>query len=117
MERERAERFADQWYAASNAHDLDAILDHYTDDVETTSPLVATISGRKDGRLAGKEALREYFAAGLERFPDLHFEPVGLFVGLDSLVLHYRSADRLSAEVIFLNEHDKIVRYSAHYSD
>jgi len=115
MERERAERFAEEWYAAWNAHDLDAILDHYADDVEMGSPLVATLAGREDGRLAGKQALRGYFAAGLERFPDLRFEPIDLFVGVDSVVLHYRSAGRLSAEVIFLDERDKVVRYLAHY--
>jgi ketosteroid isomerase-like protein len=32
MDYERGQRFADEWYAAWNAHDLDAILDHYTDD-------------------------------------------------------------------------------------
>jgi hypothetical protein len=33
MERERAERFAEEWYAAWDAHDLDAILDHDGDKV------------------------------------------------------------------------------------
>lgn len=117
MERERAERFADEWYAAWNAHDLCEILDHYSDDVEMTSPLVAMLAGREDGRLAGKEELRKYFAAGLERFPELHFEPIGLLVGVDSVVLYYRSAGRLSAEVIFLDEDDRIVQYVAHYSE
>jgi hypothetical protein len=28
MDHERAQRFAEEWYAGWNAHDLDAILDH-----------------------------------------------------------------------------------------
>ena len=40
-----------------------------------------------------------------------------LFVGVDSLVLQYRSAGgNVAAEVIFLDSQDKITRYFAHYS-
>jgi len=41
MDHEAAERFAREWYAAWNAHDLDRILSHYADDVEMASPLVS----------------------------------------------------------------------------
>ena len=41
----------------------------------------------------------------------------GRIVGVDSLVLHYRGAGgNLAAEVIFLDNHDKITRYFAHYA-
>ena len=117
MDEERASRFAEQWYNAWNAHDLDAILDHYADDVETVSPLVSTLTGSQGNTIAGKDALRSYFAAGLERYPALHFEPLELFTGVDSLVLRYRSAGgNVAAEVIFLDEDDKISRYFAHYA-
>jgi len=116
MDNERAARFAEEWYAAWNAHDLEAVLEHYTDDVEMTSPLVAALAGREDGRIVGKAALREYFAAALERYPDLHFEPIGLFVGVDSLVLHYTSVGgRVAAETAFVDENDRVTRYFAHY--
>ncbi|HVN62101.1 MAG TPA: nuclear transport factor 2 family protein [Gaiellaceae bacterium] len=118
IDRERAARFAEEWYAAWNSHDLPAILDHYADDVEMTSPLVATLAGRDDGRIVGKDALSAYFAAGLEKYPDLHFEPIDLFVGVDSLVLHYRGAGgNLVAEVVFLDERDKVIRYLANYTE
>jgi hypothetical protein len=109
MDQERAQRFAEEWYAAWNAHDLDAVLDHYADDVEMVSPLVSTLTGRDDDTLVGKDALRAYFAAGLEKYPALHFEPVELFVGVGSLVLDYRGAGgNLAAEVVFLDDHDKV---------
>ena len=88
MDQHRAQRFAEQWYSAWNAHDLDAILDYYADDVEMVSPLVSVLTGSDDNTIAGKEALRRYFAAGLERYPELHFEPIELFAGVDSLA-HY----------------------------
>jgi hypothetical protein len=67
--------------------------------------------------IAGKDALSTYFAAGLEAYPALHFEPIDLFVGVDSLVLHYRGAGgNLAAEVVLLDSRDKITCYVAHYT-
>jgi hypothetical protein len=117
MEHATAQRLADEWYAAWNAHDLDAILAHYADDVEVASPLVSTLTGGQGDRISGKEALRAYFEAGLERFPALRFEPLALFVGVDSLVLHYRSQTGSgAAEVMFLDGQGRIARYHAHYA-
>ena len=118
IDRDRAQRFADSWYAAWNRRDLTAILEHYADDVEMASPLVATLTGHADGSITGKEALAVYFAAGLEKYPDLRFEPLDLLVGVDSLVLYYRSAaGNVAAEIVFLDARDRIVRYFAHYSE
>jgi ketosteroid isomerase-like protein len=113
-----ADRLAQEWYAAWNAHDLERILDHYTDDVEMTSPLVSVLTGDSEDRIVGKDALRAYFAAGLARYPSLRFEPLGLFVGVNSLALHYVSVNgRQTAEVVFLNDEGKIARYTAHYAE
>ena len=89
MDHDVAQEFAADWYAAWNAHDLERILSHYANDVEMASPLVSALTGEADGRIVGKEALRAYFAAGLEKYPELHFEPLELFVGVSSLVLRY----------------------------
>ena len=116
MDEQRARRFAEQWYEAWNAHDVTAILDDYAADVEMVSPLVSALTGSTASTIAGKDALRAYFAAGLEKYPALRFEPIELFVGVDSLVLQYRSVGgNLAAEVIFLDSNDKIARYFAHY--
>jgi ketosteroid isomerase-like protein len=117
MDRSAAEEFARGWYDAWNAHDLGRVLEHYADDVEMSSPLVASLAGNESGTIVGKEALRAYFAAGLGRYPDLHFEPLDLYVGVDSLVLRYVSVNGLpSAEVVFLGDDGKVVRYFAHYA-
>ena len=117
MDHDVAQEFARNWYAAWNAHDLERILSHYADDVEMASPLVAMLTGNFDGRIIGKESLRGYFAAGLAKYPALHFEPLELFVGVNSLVLHYVSASgQPAAEVVFFDDHGKIARYLAHYA-
>jgi ketosteroid isomerase-like protein len=118
MDYDVAQDFARRWYAAWNAHDLESILSHYADDVEMASPLVSKLTVEPNGNLVGREALRAYFAAGLERYPDLHFEPIELYVGVSSVVLQYVGASgQLSAEVVFLDDHGKISSYFAHYAD
>jgi ketosteroid isomerase-like protein len=95
-----ARRFADDWLAAWNAHDLDALLRHFTDDVVFTSPVAARLLGG-DGVLRGKAALRRYWTEGLRRIPGLRFEVVGVYVGVDTVVIHYRNQlGRLVNEVL-----------------
>jgi len=115
---EQAAGFAKEWYAAWNAHDLDAMLAHYSDDVEFTSPFVVAISDEPTGTIRGKDAVRAYFQRGLERFPDLHFEPLETLVGVDSVTLVYVSVEnRRAAEVMTLDTDGRVVRVLAHYRD
>jgi ketosteroid isomerase-like protein len=48
--RESAERFGVAWLAAWNAHDLDAILARYHDDVVFSSPFAVELAGRAEER-------------------------------------------------------------------
>jgi hypothetical protein len=92
VDRVAAQRFADDWYAAWNAHDLERILSHYAGDV-TMPPLVSGLTGSDEATIVGKEALRANFAAGLEKYPTLSFVPLALYVGASSLVLRYVSVN------------------------
>lgn len=116
MNKEWARQLAEEWYAAWNGHDLESILSHYSDEVVFISPFAVEIAGRADGHLEGKKALRAYFAAALERFPDLKFEPIALMVGIDSLILHYRSVQGLlAAELMVVGEDGLVCEVRAHY--
>ncbi|ROS38217.1 nuclear transport factor 2 family protein [Amycolatopsis thermoflava] len=84
-----AREFADDWAKAWNAHDLDALLAHFTDDVVFTSPVAAQLTGTAVMR--GKDALRAYWSEGLRRIPDLRFEVVGVYSGVDTVVINYRN--------------------------
>ena len=44
-----------------------------------------------DGVLRGKPAIRAYWMRGVELIPDLHFEVVGVYVGLSTVVINYRN--------------------------
>jgi hypothetical protein len=112
-----AEKFAAHWVAAWNAHDLDEIMSHYDDDVEIASPVVVQLLGSADGRVVGKPALRAYFARGLAAFPELRFDLKGVFVGTDTVVLHYTNQRGTeTAEVMELGAHGKVKRMRATYS-
>ena len=90
MDRATARKFVDSWVSAWNAHDLDALLAHFTDEVTFRSPVAAQLLGG-DGVIRGKDALRAYWTEGLRRIPDLRFEVVGSYVCVDCLVINYRN--------------------------
>jgi hypothetical protein len=114
--KEFATRFAVDWMAAWNARDLPRILAHYSDDVDMTSPYIAQLMGEPSGTLKGKAAAGDYWRCALARAPDLHFELLDTLVGVDSLVLHYRGARGLAAEVFLFNEDGLVTKAGAHYA-
>jgi ketosteroid isomerase-like protein len=115
--RDFAERFADEWIAAWNAHDLPRILSHYEDDFEMASPRIADIAGEASGVLRGKESIGRYWEKGLRLIPDLRFEKLAVFVGARSVAVHYRNqAGRLAVETFEIGESGRVVRAAAHYA-
>jgi len=90
MDHAEARAFAGQWVKHWNAHDVDALLEHFTDDVVFTSPVAVRVIGG-DGVVRGKEALRKYWSEGIRLIPDLHFEVLARYVGIGTLVINYRN--------------------------
>jgi len=111
-----ADHFAADWIAAWNAHDLPRVLAHYADDFEMSSPYIVQLLGEPAGKLKGKAAVGAYWRRALERVPTLRFELVDTLVGVDSLVLYYKGARGLAAEVFFFNEAGLVSKAAAHYA-
>ena len=100
MDHAAAQAFAERWVKDWNAHDVDALLGHFTDDVVFTSPAAIRLLGG-DGVIRGKEALRKYWSEGVRLIPDLRFEVLALYVGVNTLVINYRNqAGGLVSEVL-----------------
>jgi ketosteroid isomerase-like protein len=116
MNSEFAQAFARDWIAAWNAHDLDAVLSHYSDDFEMSSPIIQQLMHEASGTLTGKPAVRAYWAKALQKIPDLHFELITTLVGANSLVLYYRGHRGEAAEVFVFNAAGQVVRAFAHYA-
>lgn len=112
-----AKEFAREWVATWNAHDLDAILSHYGENVVLTSPIAAKLLNDSSGTVRGKGALREYFRRGLEAYPNLRFELQDVMFGLSSVVLCYKNQKGTkTAEFMEFGEDGKVVRVVANYS-
>ncbi len=112
-----AQRFAVDWIAAWNAHDLDRVLAHYTETFEMTSPMIMQIAGEDSGTLRGKSAVRAYWSKALQIIPDLKFELLSILVGVGSITLHYRGAGgRLAAEVFHFDAEGNVSKAFAHYA-
>lgn len=113
---QQAEEIAANWVRDWNAHDLEAILSHYADPLEFTSPLVIERLGRRDGTIRSKAELRSYFAAGLGPGSGLKFELLDALPGVSSVVLHYRNhRGRTVAETMFLDAAGNVSKAAVHY--
>jgi predicted ester cyclase len=114
--KESAWELARDWVAAWNAHDLELIVAHYSDEVELISPVATRLLGAADGKVSGKAALRAYFQRGLEAYPELRFQLKDVFVGLSSLVLLYANQNGThTAEFMELSAAGKVIRVVANY--
>lgn len=115
MDPHEAVAFAARWAAAWNAHDFDSVLVHFSDDVVFTSPLAGQIVPGSGGVIHGKQALRAYWAAGIEQQPDLRLEVLGAYAGVDALVIHYRNQRGGFVNEVLLFEGDSVVAGHATY--
>jgi ketosteroid isomerase-like protein len=113
-----AKQFAKSWIESWNSHELDHILTHYSDDIEITTPMIKMAGGIDSGTLKGKEQVRAYWKTALERIPDLHFELYEVTAGINSVALYYKSVmNKKAIEVMFFDEHEKVHRMYAFYTE
>ncbi len=111
-----AMQFAREWIEAWNARDLERVLSHYTEDFTMSSPLIVTLFGEPSGTLKGREPIGAYWKMALERLPDLRFELLEVFAGVDSLVIFFQAMPgKRSVEVLFFNESGKVYQAMAHH--
>ena len=83
--------FSQEWMRAWNAHDVDAVLGHFHEDVVFTSPVAARLLPETEGVIRGKPALRRYWTVAVEQMPDLRFAVENVYQGVDTIVITYRN--------------------------
>ena len=110
-----ARAFVNGWIDAWNHHDLDRILGHYVDDFEMSSPLIQTMAGEPSGTLKGKAVVGAYWAKALAKYPDLHFDHVATFAGVDSIALQFRWSGGVATEVFLFGPDRKVRKAFAHH--
>jgi len=110
-------KFAHHWIAAWNSHDLDRIMEHYSENVEVTTPMIKIALGIDSGTLNGKDNVREYWRVALQKVPDLHFEYIDVTQSIGSIALYYNAVfGKRGIEVMFFDEMGKIEKVVAHYT-
>lgn len=118
ISKDKAKKFATEWVEAWNAHDLDRVLDHYTNDFEMSSPFIVAFTGEATGSLKGKTQVRNYWQSALDHMPDLRFELLEVCIGVDSIAIYYNAVlGKRAVEVFFFNESGKVCRALAHYNE
>lgn len=107
-----AEGFARSWLEAFNARDVDAIMAHYAEGIEHTSPTVARLLGEPSGIVRGKAALRAYFEKALAAAgPGLHLDLLRIHFGVNGVTLVYhRSGGKLVAETFHFDKDGLVAR-------
>ena len=117
IDQQWAQAFAKDWIASWNAHDMDRILSHYTDDFEISSPLIVERLDVPEGKLKGKKAVCDYWQPSLKMSPPLQFELIDVFVGIDAITLYYHNVGRrMVAETLFINLLGKVTHGIAQWS-
>ncbi|PWV56158.1 nuclear transport factor 2 family protein [Chitinophaga sp. S165] len=117
ISREQALQFADEWVAAWNTHNLDAVLEHYTEDFEMSSPFILQMGISPDGRLKGKENVRNYWEKALTKYPDLHFELHEVLSCMNTVIIYYTSVNgKKAAEFFTFGEDGKVLLAMGHYN-
>jgi ketosteroid isomerase-like protein len=117
MDAKFAHQFAAVWINAWNNSDLSRVLSHYTDDFEMSSPNIRKLFGEPSGTLTGKKRVQAYWQMMLAKFGAPRFELVDVFVGSDSVAIHYRNRGRAGVEVFFFTGSGLVHKAAAHYLD
>jgi ketosteroid isomerase-like protein len=93
MTGDEAAEFAAHWVTAWNSGDVEAVLAHFAEDAVFTSPLADRVVPGSGGVMSGKDALRHYWTTALKLNPGLHFDLLGVYWGVDTLVIRFRTQD------------------------
>jgi ketosteroid isomerase-like protein len=80
---------AHAWFAAFNAHDLDALLALYSEDAEHYSPKLKLRQPATQGLIQGKAALRVWWQDAFHRLPTLRYHVKQLMADEEQVFMEY----------------------------
>lgn len=102
-------QIAELWFAAFNAHDLEALLSLYADDAQHFSPKLKIRQPETEGWVKGKDALRNWWQDSFDRLPTLQYIPTSFTANDERVIMEYirkvsGETDMLIAEVLEIKE-------------
>ncbi|MGQ7932483.1 YybH family protein [Paraburkholderia sp. D1E] len=116
MTYEDAEVHAKDWIEAWNAHDLERIMSHYSQDVVFEAETVRARWKQPDGKLLGIAELRRHFALGLTLAPQLKFQLENVLLAPSGYAILYRreNGNRV-IDCVTLNDVGQAAKVTAYY--
>lgn len=110
MDKASGERFASEWERAWNSKDIEGLVSHFAEDVLWTSPVAAQMVTGSGGIIRGRDALRSYYGLGMRAGAELHFEVLGVFCGIYTLVINYRNQRGTPVNEVLIFDEDGRVK-------
>lgn len=74
MSAQQNKDIATKWFAAFNEHNLENLLNLYSDTAEHFSPKLKIRQPETNGLIKGKQALRDWWQDAFDRLPTLNYE-------------------------------------------
>ncbi len=113
-----AEKFANNWINSWNAHDLEQILSHYSEDFIIETPMALKLLPGSNGIVTGKNKVRAYWKLGLGKNKNLQFKMLDLLIGINSLTIYYlnNAAGKKAIEMMSFNKEKKVNKAFVNYS-
>jgi hypothetical protein len=109
MDSIEANEFAREWESAWNRRDLEAVLRHFHDEAVFTSPVAQRIGFAQDGVVRGKDALRRYWTAALDRNPNLRFQVTAIYQGVNTLVIAFKNQEGINRVEVLIFRHGHVI--------
>lgn len=102
---------------AWNNHDVDAVLAHYSDDFEMTTPMIRRVLGIESGTLRGKKSVGDYWRSALKTVPDLRFSIIEVACGVGSVSIYYNAVmGKKAIETFLFNDKGEVYKAMATYN-
>ena len=100
---------AKKWFAAFNAHDLEALLALYDDNAQHYSPKLKIRQPETNGLVTGKPALRAWWQDSFDRLPTLRYNPTSFTANDERVIMEYvrhvaNEPEMLIAEVLEIKD-------------
>jgi hypothetical protein len=109
------------WINAWNSKDIELILSLYSDNIEFSSPKIKKLFSDYDTNIIkDKDSLKKYFSIGLQKFPNLIFEPIDFVTKDNIIILEYIAYpnDQVNWNVLEkfqFDENGKVIKSSVYY--
>ena len=114
------EQIATKWFAAFNAHDLEALLSLYHDQAEHYSPKLKVRMPETNGMVRGKVEMRAWWRDAFDRSPTLHYVVLKLMANEEQVFMEYirhaSGEEDLRVGEVLVIENGSIVRSRVYHS-